>query len=782
MSALHDHQQPLQNIINTLYEGLLVYDQTGMIVACNSQITTLLAVKAEDLLDQSIFPLTCIWENGAEVSMADFPAMIALQTQQACHHKVMGIYRPDDQLVWVLVNAQLFAEQGVICTFTDITTYIQQGEMLSTKLHFFSLLFDNTNVGIAVTDIQGHFVYLNTTFCELFGYRFEELIHQPFTQLLTPELHTKAMQWHVRFLTNAASNSGHWPLQHRDKHLLRHHIGESQLVDDKGHLFKVTTITNLQHYYQHNTLILPDLSHYSIWLPHLLLSLSTTLLSIDKRGILAFAQGQHLDILGISPEQVEQPIFKTSKQIARFAPQIKQTLSGEQLQETFQQDNRVFTLHFLPLMDLDFCVGLLILLQEVTEQHRLSTRVKTLSQETHLLTAHTELALLTTQENQITRVNPRCENLFGYSQVELLTFPVTQLFVNKHDYEYIKHLIAEKNFEYQPRQWLRRKDDSVFYGHIHLQPVQSQKVLWLIEDLTRQQQTQEALAVSEIIWANSDDAFLLLDAEFRILRANPATRYFTGYFEAELQELFLQDLQVEWLDTQINEQITSALQQAKYWQGMVWQRHKHGGVYQCRLTIQPYQPSSLPERRYVVLLNQLHNQNAALHDPLTQLANRRLFCHNLTKILTLAKRNNKHFALLLINLDMMADINQQYGHVLGDKFLQYLGNSFAETLRHSDLVARYDGAQFIVALGEISEPQHAGLVGEMLLFKATQPMVFEDCTLQTKASIGIVVYPQDTGEIEELLTMVELATQQARQVGGDQCLFYNLDLQALHKA
>ncbi|EIJ42739.1 PAS domain S-box/diguanylate cyclase (GGDEF) domain-containing protein [Beggiatoa alba B18LD] len=786
MSALYDQQQPFLELIPQLAEALLVYQQDGKIIACNPQMTQLLGVRAEQLLEQTHLPCSCIWENGMEISPEDFPAHIVLQTKQLYANQLIGIYRADDQLIWTLVTAYPLninhQEQCVICKFVDISTYIQREESLSTKLNFFTQLFENTTVGMAITDIQGQFVYLNTAFCDLFGYRFEELIHQPFTCLLAPELHTKAMQWHVRYLTNASSNSGNWPLQHRDKHLLRHHIAESQLMDEKGHLFKITTITNLQHYYQHNNLILPDLSHYTMWLPQLLRALSITLLSVDKRGILVFAQGDNLEILGIHADDLEQPLFKTDSPILRFSAQIKQALLGETLQETFQQNNRLFNLHFLPLMDLDFCVGLLLLLQDTTEQHRLSARVKTLTQETNLLITHAELGLLTTQGQYITRVNPRCESLFGYSQIELLSLSIQQLFVDSRDYDYINHLITEKNFDYQPRQWLRRKDETTFYAHIRLQPSQTQKTLWLVEDLTVKQQTQESLAIADIVWTNSDNAVFLLDSEHRILRANPAATHFTGYFEAELTERFLQDLQVEWLDNHINEAITSALQHNRHWQGMVWQRHKRGGIYQCHLTVQPYQPASLPERRYIVILNQLHNQRSALHDPLTQLANRALFCHNLNKTLTSAKRNHKTFALLLINIDNMADINQQFGYVLGDKFLQRLGTSFEEILRHSDLVARYDGAQFIIALGEISEPQHAGLVGEMLLFKATQPLNLEDCLLQSKASIGIVVYPQDQGEVNELLTMVELATQQAQQLGGDQCLFYNLALQALHKS
>ena len=273
------------------------------------------------------------------------------------------------------------------------------------------------------------------------------------------------------------------------------------------------------------------------------------------------------------------------------------------------------------------------------------------------------------------------------------------------------------------------------------------------------------------IWEITNDAILITNTQLRILDANPACTALMGYNPKELMGQSLQNFNTGQQNTQFYQLLMDTVKQKGRWQGSIWQRHKNRGVYLCQLKIQAYEVEAEIDRRYAVILE--HNQNGICFDPLTQLASRQLFHHELQKSLAKAQRNKKFFALLLIGIDNMPAINTKYSNAVGDKFLCTIGQLLKSSIRHSDTVARYDGDKFCVNLDEITQPQDAGLVAQILFFKLSQTFVFEEQEVQGSISIAIVVYPEDGTEVDSLEILAEYALQQAQQHGGNQCYFYN---------
>jgi len=273
------------------------------------------------------------------------------------------------------------------------------------------------------------------------------------------------------------------------------------------------------------------------------------------------------------------------------------------------------------------------------------------------------------------------------------------------------------------------------------------------------------------IWEITNDPILITNTQLCILDANSACTAFMGYTPKELMGQSLQNFNTGQQNTQFYQHLMDMMRQKGHWQGNIWQRHKNRGVYLCQLKIQAYEVEGEIDRRYVVILE--HNHNAICFDPLTQLASRQLFHHELEKSLAKAQRNKKFFALLLIGIDNMPEINTKYGNAVGDQFLRAIGQLLKSSIRHSDTVARYDGDKFGVNLDEITKPQDAGLVAQILFFKLTQIFVFEEQEVQASISIAIVVYPEDGTEVDALEVLAEYALQQIQQQGGNQYYFYN---------
>jgi diguanylate cyclase (GGDEF)-like protein len=115
-----------------------------------------------------------------------------------------------------------------------------------------------------------------------------------------------------------------------------------------------------------------------------------------------------------------------------------------------------------------------------------------------------------------------------------------------------------------------------------------------------------------------------------------------------------------------------------------------------------------------------------------------------------ARRTNAQAALLVIDLDHFKEVNDTFGHHIGDLLLQSVGSIFSGRVRRSDTVARTGGDEFSVILEEPTSRKDAVRVSEALLELLKEPLLLEDCMVQTGASIGIAVFPEDAFDMESL--------------------------------
>lgn len=145
-----------------------------------------------------------------------------------------------------------------------------------------------------------------------------------------------------------------------------------------------------------------------------------------------------------------------------------------------------------------------------------------------------------------------------------------------------------------------------------------------------------------------------------------------------------------------------------------------------------------------------HNEYLALHDDLTGLPNRRLFQDRLQTALERAKRRRQHMALLLIDLNRFKQVNDEYGHHMGDLLLKRIGAIFQSRIRASDTVARTGGDEFAVILEEPISRTDAEHVALILCERLEEPILLGDCTVQSGASIGVALYPEDASTPETL--------------------------------
>ena len=214
-------------------------------------------------------------------------------------------------------------------------------------------------------------------------------------------------------------------------------------------------------------------------------------------------------------------------------------------------------------------------------------------------------------------------------------------------------------------------------------------------------------------------------------------------------------------------QVTQGMNRAQINQ-LIWQI---GGAVALLLAFVVFWNLSL--RREVLLRRQAEQKMRfmATHDDLTHLPNRSLIKERTDQALMQHARHNEMLALMFIDLDGFKQVNDQYGHDVGDELLVKLAEAIASTVRKSDTAARFGGDEFVVLLTGLLSKDDAALVAEKILHQLSQPIALSVGDVQVSASIGIAMYPFDGTDSARLLKVADSLMYRIKQQGKNHYCF-----------
>jgi len=191
----------------------------------------------------------------------------------------------------------------------------------------------------------------------------------------------------------------------------------------------------------------------------------------------------------------------------------------------------------------------------------------------------------------------------------------------------------------------------------------------------------------------------------------------------------------------------------------------------------PCDPAEFLARAKALLrTKQAHDRIRKLHttleqmvvsDPLTGLHNRRYLMDRMLQEMQRSDRHGEPLALAMIDLDAFKPINDQFGHVLGDKVLRAVGSAISKSVRVSDIAARYGGDEFAVILPQ-TPAEGAMRVCERLLRNISEVILQDETgrSFRITASLGLAYYPADDIETpEDLVHSADGALYGAKRSG-----------------
>jgi diguanylate cyclase (GGDEF)-like protein/PAS domain S-box-containing protein len=285
-----------------------------------------------------------------------------------------------------------------------------------------------------------------------------------------------------------------------------------------------------------------------------------------------------------------------------------------------------------------------------------------------------------------------------------------------------------------------------------------------------------------LLFDNNPMPMWVFDAEtMRFLSVNDAAVQHYGYSRATFLRMKLQEIwpRDEWITH------TQALQQVGdvYHSGRNWRHLKADGSEIQVLTFGRRVAFDGRDGYLVAMVDITERRKAeariaymAHHDGLTDLANRELYQDRLKQALEQSQPGNKRVAVLCIDLDLFKNVNDSFGHPIGDRLLRLVADRLRSQVRGNNLAARLGGDEFAIILAADVSPKEASDFADRLIKILSAGYDIDGVEVVIGASIGIALSPGDGDTSEELMRNADMALYRAKSEGGGVHHFFEREM------
>jgi len=327
-------------------------------------------------------------------------------------------------------------------------------------------------------------------------------------------------------------------------------------------------------------------------------------------------------------------------------------------------------------------------------------------------------------------------------------------------------------------------------------------ILGVCVDISRQKKAEQYSRLQRVALESASEGIVITDATGKIEWANSAFTALTGYELEEVLGLNPRILKSGMMDLAFYRTLWSTILDGEKWSGELWNLRKDGNIYCEEMHIAPVRAldetisnfvavkHDITERKHaqeeaarakegLVLLNkELREANEHIlkisqTDALTGLANRRTIDERMRHEMARAERLGCGFSVILGDLDHFKSINDEFGHLVGDRVLVAASAVFAEQARPYDLPARFGGEEFLVLLPESSLADAMAIAQRIR--NAVGAVAVPELTRQLTMSLGISTWGHgDT--VGALVGRADAALYQAKRRGRNRVVAQTSDM------
>jgi diguanylate cyclase (GGDEF)-like protein len=226
------------------------------------------------------------------------------------------------------------------------------------------------------------------------------------------------------------------------------------------------------------------------------------------------------------------------------------------------------------------------------------------------------------------------------------------------------------------------------------------------------------------------------------------------------------------------------LRAAGHWRGELWFSRKDGEAFLASVSVSTVDGGA-DDAKYVALFSDVTEQRRAQEliwrqanfDPVTQLPNRRHFCDSLRAAIVKAETTKTQIAVIFVDLDRFKEVNDRFGHAVGDRLLQQTAERIRSSVRAADLVARLGGDEFTVMLKNVESEEDVERLARRILAALTRTYNLAGSQVLNSASLGVTLYPRDGSDVETLLHNADEAMYAAKRAGRSRLQVFARTLQ-----
>ena len=449
---------------------------------------------------------------------------------------------------------------------------------------------------------------------------------------------------------------------------------------------------------------------------------------------------------------------------------------GKTLHTNYPDNEREYAATIQPVRDKDKVIGISIFARDITPAHEMQEQLRRYEQ---IVASSPNLIALVDRNHQFQMVNDAYLKAFGKERRFLIGTHIRQTAGNDI-YDEVVSPILKRAFSgdhVQIDRWIECPEIGLRFFNVSYHPLRSQDlhprfVVINASDIT---ELKRAETDRQRIFELSLDMLSINTMEGQFVETNPAWSRTLGWSATELRKK-------KWLDLVIPDDLTSSTDVAhrlSCGESVVGFENrcqcKDGNIKWLSWSSHPD-----PQRkrifstvRDVTIRKRMEEEllQLATTDPLTGAGNRRHFIERATAELLRGRRYGAQMALLMLDVDYFKEVNDTYGHSVGDEVLKRLVDCCHQELRETDIFGRYGGEEFAAVL--VNTDKSGALRTCKRLLKAISRLKIRAgaTTVSITVSLGLTMHQADDSSIDAVLKRADDALYQAKNTGRNQIVF-----------